>query len=216
MSEPYAAPEPEPGRGYGALPPLVEDRSGRRRRWWIAGLAVALVAAATVAAFLIFGGDDPPPKPIALPDSFTGYAVQHDATAQQLSASIRTSIEQRKNAAQLLKSAAIGTYGRTGASGPDVVVVVWPSSVGGANADELTRSMLNLTDPNAGYEQIGPHGGSSRCVSTAVSGRAVPVCAWRDDHTFGLVVSIGTLLGSSHRTPHELNAVVLAFRDAVD
>jgi len=213
---PPPATTPQPGPGYGALPPLIEDRSGRRRTWWIVGAVVVLAAAAALGAVLVFGGDDAPPKPIALPSSFSSYALRHDSTAQQLEAGIRTSIKDRKKGAQLLKSVAIGAYARSGASVTDVVVVVWPSSVGAANADDLTRSMLGLSDPNAGYEQIGVHGGSSRCVNTTISGQDVPVCAWRDDHTFGLLVSIGTALGTSHRTPHQLNAVALAFRDVVD
>jgi len=208
-------PAPQPAQGYGALPPLVEDRSGRRK-WWIAGAVAVLAAAAALGAIVVFGGDDAPPKPIALPAAFSAYAIRHDSAAQQLEAGIRTSIKERRKGEQLLKSAAIGAYGRTGGNAADVVVVVWPSSVGAADADELTRAMLSLTDTNTGSEQVGPHGGSSRCVSTTISGQGVPVCAWRDDHTFGLVVSIGTVLGTSHRTPHQLNAVTLAFRDAVD
>ena len=154
--------------------------------------------------------------PIALPDTFAGYTRSYDPTAMGIETGMRTTMSARSKWTRLMKSAAIGTYQPAGSTAEDIVVLVVPSSVGAATADDLTRSMLSLSDPNAGYEQIGKHGGSSRCATMTTNGRTVPVCAWRDSQTTGVLMSLGTALGTSDFTPHQLNSIELAFRDAVD
>lgn len=216
MSEPTAAPEAAPPpHGYDALAPLVEDRSGRRW-WWIVGGVVVLVAAAVVGAFVVFGGDDAPPKPVALPEAFGAYARSHDATAIQIENGIASAIKQRKNGGRLMKSAAVGAYVRKGGTTVAVVVFVVPSSVGSGNAEDVTRELLGSSDHNVGYEPSGPHGGTSRCINATVTGRSLPACSWRDGDTTGVLLSFDGLYGGTVPTPHQLSAVSLAFRDAVD
>lgn len=204
--------------GYGALPPLIdEDPKRRRRRWLLIGAAaVVVVLVVVLGAVAVFGGDDGPPKPVALPETFGGYVRSHDATATRIENGVDTAIRARKDGARVMKSAAVGAYARRGSDTVAVVVFVVPSSIGSGSAEDVTRELLGSSDHNAGYEPSGPHGGTSRCINAAVSGQSVPACSWRDGKTTGVLFSFAALFTGSGPTPHQLSAVSLAFRDAVD
>lgn len=80
-----------------------------------------------------------------------------------------------------------------------------------SSPSDITAELLHFTGSTVAERQPGPHGASSRCGYTSVSGFEATACAWSDSATTGMLVSVDDPVN-----PERLSAAELALRDRID
>ena len=203
------------GAGYGYPPqpqqpwPPASEPARRTPVTLIVLVCAAVLVAAGVAGYFALSRSSSSGRP-AIPASFDGYARLNNSQSHQAESMMR-GIASGSAEGSLLNEAAIGVYSKNTGDQPGLFVLMFSTSAmpSRAEATNFTDGVLAMVTTVSSYP-AGPHGGASRCGSTQFGTVPETVCAWSDDKTTGMMVSVASL------QPQALAGVENDFRDLVD
>ena len=182
------------GGGYGQ--PVAPPKRGIRRFWpWLAGGVGVLVVLIIVAAVVGASNANPGAShTLSAPAQTAGYTQVTGTVADQVSASISTSLAGKYNK----KDVSVAVYSPTGSEVPEFVFLgVHTSSFSSHSPSDLIASFMKGAQVgSASSVDPGPLGGKMSC---GTSGTSQTVCVWVDHNTLGTLVFVH-LSGSAAAT----------------
>lgn len=206
-----------PPEFYYGFPPAAQEPTRRprgRRNLVIVGALVAVLAVTGVAVYLFSGGSTT--KRLPLPQSFAGYAQEHDDLADRLQSTLQGMLSGLGGVSDhVFDSASIGVYQADADVSEKAIVLALPSSaIKDGTPDQFASSMLTYMGNAVSEYPTGPHGGSLRCARTAMGAAVESGCAWSDPTTTGMIVAVHA--GGAPPAPQALSTVTLALQDQID
>jgi hypothetical protein len=201
-----------PSAGPPSDPPVAPARASQPRTvLLVVGILVLAVAATAVITSLLVHDDKP--QPLAVPESFDGYTLLHNAASQRVEDALHSFASSVGGPAKtVFDSGTIGVYGRSDA--PNLIVfALRTDAVAARGSDASTRvdQLLGQLLPDPASFPAGRHGGSEKCGITDVGAVTESACAWSDSKTTGMIVAVNPPLA-----PSRAAAVTLALREVVD
>jgi hypothetical protein len=185
---------------------------GRRAR--ITVISCIFAAAAIILTVLVVGGSPSkkPAGPIVVPASIGDFQQITDATADRVKEAMQSQAQSFGLAQAFLSHTSLGVYGSGGSDQPNLILVVGRTdSVPGlqsTNASDAVDALLaGAVDQPTTYPS-GSHGGSLKCGPAALAASLETACAWYDDSTIGLLLSI-----SPAQAPSALAVMANVVRD---
>lgn len=192
--------------------PWTPPPTNNRRKRIVAVAVVAALALAGLAVYAFASASSP--ERLAMPQSFGGYILEHDATSDQVKSSLTSSLSGLGGASgDVFDRASVGLYTADTDVTQKVLVLALPASAvgsGGSSADFASQLLQYMGSAVSAFP-AGPRGGTVQCGETSMGALAESGCSWADDKTTGMIVSVHQ--GGVPLSPQELATVTIALRD---